>query len=159
MTRETFVSGEAATIAPLPGLPLGAMYLPPNGGTNTAFLETLRVALVHERRGPRGAPMGLELAFATPRAWLQDGKTIRVLDAPTSLGRVSFTIARRGAHVEIVVDAPPTPDLRLRLRLPVGEAIATVAAKGRAVPFETSSGTIDLPRHGRQIRLVARVRG
>ena len=39
--------------------------------TSAAFLETLRMMLVHEARGPSGLPTGLELAFATPRTWLR----------------------------------------------------------------------------------------
>ena len=45
----TFVSGESASIAPLAGPSLyRTMYLPPNGASNAAFLETLRLMLVHE---------------------------------------------------------------------------------------------------------------
>lgn len=159
MTRKTFVAGEAATVAPLAGLRLGAMYLPPNGGTNTAFLETLRVMLVHERRNRQGAPTGLELAFATPRAWLGNGKAIRVRDAPTSFGPVSLAIERRGRTVEISVDAPPTPDLRLRLRLPRGLEIGSIGSGGVAVPFDRASGTIDLSGRAGSVQLVARIRG
>ena len=43
------------------------MYLPPNGASNAAFLETLRLMLVHETTGADGTPAGLELAYATPR--------------------------------------------------------------------------------------------
>lgn len=158
MTRGTFVSGEAATIQPLRSSGLGSMYLPPNGGTGSAFLETLRVALVHERRNARGAPVGLELAFATPRAWLRPGKTIRVERAPTSFGEVSYALTRRGNTVRIVLDAPRAPWLRLRLRLPRGERIERVETAGRSVPFGTATGTIELPSSGeRPLRLVVHV--
>ena len=158
MTRNTFVSGEAATLAPLRGSSLGSMYLPPNGGTSTAFLETLRLSLVHERRDARGAPVALELAFATPRAWLSPGRTIRVDDAPTSFGPVSYAISRHGLMVQVVLEAPPTPALHIRLRLPRGERIARVDADGRSVPFDATTATIEL-RSGaaRSLRLVARV--
>ncbi len=68
MTPDTYVSGESSTVAPLGGAPYRTMYLPPNLGGNATFLETLRLMLVHETRGPAGAPRGLELAFSTPRA-------------------------------------------------------------------------------------------
>ncbi len=160
MTGNTFVSGEAATVAPLDGGTLGSMYQPPNGGTNTAFLETLRLALVHERRNARGAPVGLELAFATPRSWLKSGKTIRVEGAPTSFGPVSYVLSRRGRAVSVVVDAPEAPALRLRLRLPRGERIERierVETNGRPVRFDAATGTIDLPRTAGALQLVARV--
>jgi hypothetical protein len=161
MAPGTFVSGEAATVKPLRGTSLGSMYLPPNGGTGTAFLETLRVMLVHERRGARGRPVGLELAYATPPAWLRPGRSIRVERALTSFGPVSFSLSRRGDSVRIVVDAPRAPALRLRLRLPRGERIERVERVehvGRAVAFDAGSGTLRLPADGRgTLRLVARI--
>jgi hypothetical protein len=158
MTRNTFVAGEAGTVVPLHGDRLGSMYLPPNAGTSTAFLETLRLALVHERRGSRGEPIGLDLAFATPRAWLSDGRTIRALQAPTSFGPVSYVIRRRGDAVQVDLDAPAAPDLRLRLRLPRGLRIERVETAGRRLTFDPVSGTIRLPSGARgALRLVARL--
>ena len=158
MTRGTFVSGEAATVLPLRGERLGSMYLPPNGGTGSAFLETLRVALVHERRDSRGRPIGVDLAFATPRAWLADGKRIQVLRAPTSFGPVSYVIRRRGDVVRVVVEPPPAPSLRLRLRLPSNRRIDRITIAGRQLAFDRVSGTIHLPADvSRTLRLVVRL--
>jgi hypothetical protein len=53
MTPDTFVSGEAVSVLPLGRAYYRKMYMPPNSGANGAFLETLRLMLVHERRGPR----------------------------------------------------------------------------------------------------------
>jgi hypothetical protein len=148
MTPDTYISGESSTVAPLHGSSYRAMYLPPNLGANATFLETLRLMLVHESRGPDGAAArGLELAFSTPRPWLADGKTILVQDAPTSFGPVSYSIERNGSRVHVTVDVPDSPaprTLRLRLRLPDGDRIASVRAAGLAIPFDRKSGTIDL---------------
>ena len=147
MTPDTYISGESSTVAPLHGSSYRAMYLPPNLGANATFLETLRLMLVHETRGPDGAARGLELAFSTPRPWLGDGKTIRVQDAPTSFGPVSYSIERHGSRVHVTVDMPASPaprSLRLRLRLPNGDRIASVRAAGLSIPFDAKSGTIDL---------------
>jgi hypothetical protein len=144
MTLETFVSGEGSTIAPAPGEYYRSMYLPPNSLSNATFLETLRLMLIHETTDESGAPTGLELAYATPRAWLSDGKAIRVRDAPTSFGRISFSIARRGRAVRVTVDPPAAPELRLRLRLPAGERIASVRLAGRPGRYDAKTGTIDL---------------
>ena len=131
MTPNTFVSGEAATVAPLGPTRYRTMYLPPNSGTNATFLETLRLTLVHETRGPRGAPTGLELAFATPRAWLEPGKTISVRNAPTSFGPLSYTAhSQRQSHSHLrrpdresgaeatPTTSPRTSTLRLSTRPP-----------------------------------------
>jgi hypothetical protein len=158
MTPGTFVSGEAATVVPLRGERLGSMYLPPNGGASTSFLETLRVALVHERRDARGRPTGLELAFATPRAWLGDGKRIEVTRAPTSFGPVSYVVRRRTNVVRVDLDVPAAPSIRLRLRLPHGLRIARVEAAGRPLAFDRASGTIRLPSgRAATLELVARL--
>lgn len=76
MTPGTYISGEAISVVPVNGAYYRSMYMPPNSGANASYLETLRQMLVHERRGADGAPVGLDLAFSTPRAWLASGKTI-----------------------------------------------------------------------------------
>ena len=86
MTPGTYISGEAISVVPVNGAYYRSMYMPPNSGANASYLETLRQMLVHERRGTSGAPVGLDLAFSTPRAWLADGKTIGVTGAATSFG-------------------------------------------------------------------------
>ena len=147
MTPDTYISGESSTVTPLRGSSYRSMYLPPNLGANATYLETLRLMLVHETRGPSGAPRSLELAFSTPRPWLADGKTILVKDAPTSFGHVSYSIERHGPLVHVTVDTPAAPaprSLRLRLRLPDGDRIASVRASGLAIPFDSKTGTIDL---------------
>jgi len=126
------------------------MLLPPNSGANAAFLETLRLLLVHETRGANGAPTGLELAFATPRGWLETGKTIRVRGAPTSFGPVSYTLRRESGEVTATLAVPVAPELRLRLRLPAGARITSVHLGARPLPYDARSGTIDLAgEHGR----------
>ncbi len=144
MTPGTYVSGEAISVVPVNGAYYRSMYMPPNSGANASYLETFRQLLVHERRGPSGAPAGLDLAFSTPRAWLADGKTISVQQAPTSFGPVSFSIARTGTRVDVDVTAPPKAGVRIRLRLPAGERVRRVSLG----VLHAASGTIDLD--GRQ---------
>ncbi len=149
ITRGTYLAGEAASVAPLGGRFYRSMYLPPNNDGAATFLETLRLMLVHERRARDGAPSGLDLAFATPRPWLRDGKTIAVREAPTSFGTVGFSITRHGDDVRIEITPPESlagGTLRLRLRLPAGLSVAAVGADGVVVPFDRASGTIDFTR-------------
>jgi hypothetical protein len=159
MAPDTFVSGEGATVFPLHGELDRTMLLPPNSGAAATFLETLRLLLVHETRGPDGSPTGLELAFATPRSWLDDGRTITVRGAPTSFGPVSYTLRRDGETVRAALTVPAAPAVRLRLRLPAGERITVVRLEGRLVPYDARTDTIDLSgRHG-HLALVATLAG
>jgi hypothetical protein len=147
MTPNTFVSGEAATVAPLRGASYRSMYMPPNTASNSAFLETLRLMLVHERRDKDGSPVGLDLAFATPRPWLGDGKSIAVNAAPTSFGSLTYDLHRDGNHVTGTVVVPsrrPPATLHLRLRVPHGARIEAVRVNGRRRPVDLRTGTIDL---------------
>ncbi|HVV58800.1 MAG TPA: hypothetical protein VHC45_10580 [Gaiellaceae bacterium] len=151
MTANTFVSGEAASLTPLPGTSFRAMYLPPNSASNAAFLETLRVLLVHETADGHGRPHGLQLAYATPRGWLAAGKRISVDRVPTSFGPVSFTLAAGAHRVRATVDVPPRPPaaLSLRLRLPAGRRVVAATLAGRPVRVDRATGTLDLSgRHG-----------
>ena len=143
MTPNTFVSGEAASVAPLAGRHYRSMYLPPNGASNAAFLETLRSLLVHEIRDAEGAPTGLELAFATPRPWLRAGRRIAVRRAPTSFGPVTYSLEARSDTIRAIVEPPvrPAPKTlqaprpaaaRPARRVGDGERDAARAAGGRA---------------------------
>ena len=147
MTPGTFVSGEAASVSPLRGEYYRSTYLPPNAASNASFLETLRLMLVHETRGPTGAPNGLELAFATPRAWLEPGKRIAVDDLPTSFGPVSFAITRFEDRVRVRVEVPGRERIRslnLRLRLPRGDRVLRATLDGRRLRVGGDGETLDL---------------
>jgi hypothetical protein len=147
MTPNTFVSGEAATVAPLRGASYRSMYMPPNTASNSAFLETLRLMLVHETRDKDGSPVGLELAFSTPRAWLGDGKTIAVNAAPTSFGPLTYSLHREGNRLigsVLVPSGHPPRTLRLRVRLPHRVEIRAVRVNGQRRPVDRRTGTIDL---------------
>jgi hypothetical protein len=156
LTPGTYVTGEAASVAPLGRERYRTMYLPPNNDGGAAFLETLRLMLVHETRGPEGAPAGIELAYATPRAWLADRRRIAVHAAPTSFGAVSYSIERHGSTVTAQVDLPrvPPPVVRIRLRLPRGVRVAAARIDGRPAHVE-ADGTLTLPRRGGTILVVA----
>jgi hypothetical protein len=159
MTPGTYVAGEAASVAPLPDAYYRAMYLPPNGASNGAFLETLRLLLVHETPGRDGYPRGLELAYATPRGWLRPGGRIAVREAPTSFGPLSFTIRASRDSVRVSIDVPERAELRtlsLRLRLPRRSRITSVLLDG--LPYGRLEGeTIALPPRPGRVELIARV--
>ena len=148
MTAETYVSGEAVSVLPVDGAYDRTMFMPPNSGANASYLETLHELLIHERRGPLGAPAGLDLAFSTPRGWLADGQEIDVRDAPTSFGAVTYSLTRSGRTIEGQLVLPAGAKCRLRLRLPAGERLIRVLVGATAVAVDRA-GTIDLgTRHG-----------
>jgi hypothetical protein len=148
MTENTFVSGEGATVSPIAGNHYRSMYLPPNSTSNATFLECLRLLLVHETTTPRGSPRGLELAYATPRAWLAPGKRIVVREAPTSFGPISYSIDSARSAVAVRLEVPnraPIASLRLRLRRPRPQKIKRVELDGHPYPhFGRRAETIDL---------------
>jgi len=142
MTPGTYISGEAVSVLPVRGAYHRTMFMPPNSGANASFLGTLREVLVHER------PDGLDLAFSTPRAWLAGGRTIVVRRAPTSFGKVTYSLACRGRTIVGRLVLPSGTRTRLRLRLPAGEHIDRVLVGSTPVAVDRT-GTIDLGRrHG-----------
>jgi hypothetical protein len=161
MTPGTFVAGEAVSVTPLGPDYFRSTYLPPNAASNASFLETLRLTLVHETRDRSGAPRGLELAYATPRAWLAPGRTISVRELPTSFGPISYSIESESRVIRVSVDVPVRirqASLRFRFRLPPGRRIARVFLDGgelRRVGVE--GDTIDLSGHTGRLVLVARI--
>ncbi len=160
MTPGTFVAGEAASVTPLPGQHGRSMYLPPNGAANATYLGTLRLLLVHETLDAKSRPTGLELAYATPRAWLEAGKRIAVRRAPTSFGPLSYSIRSSKNVVRVSIDVPrgSLRALSVRLRLPHGDRITRALLGGG--PLAVDEGTIELPtRPGRLDVLVAVERG
>jgi hypothetical protein len=157
----TYVAGEAASVTPRRGERYRTMYLPPNNTVPATLLETLRLTLLHETVGADGVPQGLELAFATPRAWLADGKSIAVHGAPTSFGPLSYSLVRRGGRVDAVVVPPSSPSparLRLRVRLPRGEHVWRAELGGRALAVGRAD-TIDLPTGRGELRVALSVGG
>jgi len=158
MTPDTFVAGEATSVVPVGDSYYRTSYMPPNLGANSTFLETLRLMLVHETRGPRGAARGLELAFATPRSWLRSGREIRVVNAPTSFGRLSYSIARRGQTIRVLVGALPAARfIRIRLRVPQDEQIREIRMGGRRIRVGSATATVTLPYGRDEVRLRATV--
>ena len=77
------------------------------------------------------------LGLAAPRAWLADGKEIRVERAPTYYGTMSMTMASQAGSGRIYgVDQDAGSfrprELLVRLRHPEGKKIRSVTVNGRA---------------------------
>jgi hypothetical protein len=122
------------------------MHRPPNSANNAFFLEALRLTLVHETTDASGSPRGLELAYSTPRAWLEPGQRIDVRRLQTSFGPISYSIDAGPTAVRVALDVPAglTGPLRLRLRLPAGQRLGAVTVGGRPFDRFADPETIDL---------------
>ena len=94
------------------------------------FMERFRDMLVQED----GA--GLWLARAVPRAWLEQGKKVRVTGAPTYFGPVSYEIASDVEHgkVSATIEIPSRREpvaVFLRLRHPQALPLKSVTVNGK----------------------------
>lgn len=150
LTRDTFVGAEGTGLKPLDefGRP---MYLPPNTSANAFFLWTLRYLLVQDwDANDDGKPDTLRLCFATPRAWLEGGKRIKVSNAPTAFGPMSLEMNSDLKHHKILahVSLPtrnPAGRTLLRARVPAGWKVVC-ARSGQSVFRTHEEGTIDISR-------------
>ena len=159
-TRDTFICGEGASIVPIHGNGR-QMFLPPNSAGNAHYLQLLRYMLVQDYDLDDDArPETLRLLFATPRRWLEDGKTIKIERAPTMFGEVSAVVTSNLSSGEVTADLKlpakgPTKTL-LRLRLPEGHRVSGAEANGQKLNVENGE-TIDVSASRGDVTLRARV--
>ena len=107
----------------------GQYFCPPS--TDGAWFELYRNMLIQEREDD-----SLLLLQATPRKWLEQGKTITVERAPTYYGRLSIKV--KGLTVENQIHAEvETPNRRrpktllIRFRHPAGRPLKSVIVNGQ----------------------------
>jgi hypothetical protein len=127
--------------------PYGSWYGPgPDGGRNFIY----RRMLVQEDGED------LLLAWAVPRAWLEDGKKITVAEAPTYFGPMDYEIQSNVSqgHIQAVIippqrNPPPGMKLKIRFRHPQKANIQRVSIGGK--PWHNHSGdTITIPASGQE---------
>jgi hypothetical protein len=139
MTRGTFIGGEGSRF--VHGDANGrSFYLPPNSTSSATWLITLRYLLIQDWDLDEDArPDTLRLLFAAPRQWLADGRQIRVSNAPTQFGPVSFRAASKlsEGYVEVHVTPPPraVKTMLLRAPLPDGWKVESVEIDGIRAPI------------------------
>jgi hypothetical protein len=103
----------------------------------------------------------LWLGKAVPRAWLVNGKTVAVRDAPTRWGRIAFSIQSHMDSKRITADIKLPANLRpttvLRLRAPDHATLKSVTLNGAPwTNFDPEAETIRIPASaGHSIALVA----
>jgi hypothetical protein len=107
------------------------------------------------------ASHALWLAKAMPRAWLNDGQSIAVSNAPTQWGLISFAIHShiQAGRVEASLKLPTTPPpggIKLRLRVPEGYRLQAVTLNGSACEWDHARETVTMPAApGKPVDLVA----
>ena len=147
-TRQTFISGEGASLTPVDA-DGRIFYCPPNSAANAHFLSMLRALLVQDPDlDDDGRPETLRLLFATPKRWLADGQSITVERAPTAFGEVSVRLTSHLAAGEILaaVSLPERqiPDrILLRARVPDGWRVTRCLTPTGPLPTDPQ-GTVNL---------------
>jgi hypothetical protein len=147
-TRNTFISGEGCSFTPVDeGGRL--LYCPPNSAANAHFLSMFRYLLVQDwDLDDDGKPETLRLLFATPKRWLEDGKTINVERAPTAFGPVSMRVESKLSQGEVVADLDlpernaPKHTL-VRIRVPDGWKVVSAKAGAQDLKVD-AQGTADI---------------
>jgi hypothetical protein len=113
----------------------------PHGWFAAEYVSLLRNMLVRER------PDGIALMSALSPAWLKPGKAVSVHDAPTTYGKVSFTLRPNdgGARLEWHADVPegtsihwPLPDFATDVKA------GNLEKDGRTILLPSRSGTLDV---------------
>ncbi len=147
-TRNTFICGEGCDLTPMDA---GGriFYCPPNSAANAHFLSMLRYLLVQDwDLDSDGKPETLRLGFATPKRWLEDGKTLKVERAPTAFGEVSWRMNSNLKNNEVLVDLNlPTRNqadkILFRARVPDGWRVTAAQLNGKKLEAD-DKGTVNL---------------
>ena len=85
----------------------------------------------------------LHLGKAIPRDWIASGQPIGIKGAPTRWGRVDLSLqgGEKSLNGEIIFHGQSRPEeVRLRLRLPMGERLSRVKLNGKAVKTIREAG-------------------
>jgi hypothetical protein len=95
-----------------------------------------------------GEPETLRLGFATPKRWLEDGKTIKVERAPTAFGPVSFRMESHLNRGEIIAEIDPPhrnwpKRILFRARVPDGWKVVSAEAANETLNTDPN-GTLDI---------------
>jgi hypothetical protein len=166
LDHETFVSRETGLLY-TSDLHVRSAYRVPDMSdpvpcSSAVALHFLREMLATEDlAGPGSLAGDLRLLSAVPRAWLADGKTIRIGRLPTHFGPVTVEVrsAAAAGRIEARVVPPDRQSLRaikLCLRHPAARPIRSVTVNGQAwKEFDPGSERIVLPRAATPYHVVA----
>lgn len=165
MDHETFISRETNLLY-ASDLHVRSSYRVPEMSdpipcSSAVAVQWLRQMLLSEELAGAGEYSGnLLLLSGVPRAWLGDGQCIRVRDAPTHFGPVSFEVrsAAGSGRIEATVQPPVRNACRavkLRLRHPESRPIRSVTVDGQPWSGVDGAGEwISLPPRAELLQIV-----
>jgi hypothetical protein len=119
----------------------GPLYKTPD---ESKFIQWMRSMLILETDN------GLELGLGVPKAWMEDGKTIKIERAATFYGPLAMTIASQSnsnqaeAQIQLAQTLPPK-SIAIRLRHPQGLPLQSAQANGKPAPIDRARQLIQLP--------------
>ncbi len=151
MTRHTYVASEGSPFIGYNthnGGWVSPDYSFPNSAANAETLGMLRSMLILEELRDNRETGDIHLLAGVPRAWLQEGKRIRVANAPSYFGPISFQVESARGTITARIQ-PPTRDrwrrLLLHLPHPGRRAIRQVTVNGSPhTDFDSERGLIRL---------------
>ncbi len=162
MSRRLYVSSEGSPFTGYNsknGGLVDADYSFPNSAANAEMLSMLRSMLILEELEDNRETGDIWLLKGVPRAWLEDGKQIRVVNAPTYFGDISFEVASALKRNSVTASIqPPARDpyrhIVLVLRHPRSVPIRSVTVNGRThADFDPQQGAIRLAAGPRAFKI------
>lgn len=130
----------------------GPLYKTPD---ECKFIQWLRAMLILEREP------NLHLCWGTPRAWLQDGKAIKLERAATYFGKLDLEVRSAvaqdtiSARVRLVPTGKPA-SIWLRLRHPEAKAMKSAAVNRQPAPVDVLRECVALPAGSTQWEVEAK---
>lgn len=130
----------------------GPLYKTPD---ECKFVNYMRNMLIYEEGDQ------LRLGTGVPRAWMEDGKSIRITRAATFFGQMDMTIVSHVAQgrIEASITLPTRNPARggvLKLRHPAGKPMKRVTINGSDWrDFDASAELIPLPAESGKLQVVA----
>ncbi len=126
----------------------------PNSASNADTLLMLRNALVMEELKDNVETGDIDLLRGAPRAWLDNGKQIRLARMPTYFGGISMQVTAERRVVRAAIEAPPrSARLLLHLRRPL-KSVLVNGSDHRDCDFE--NGVVRLSPGDRRYSVEAR---
>ncbi len=137
---------------PYPGRGDGPLYKTPD---ESKFIQWVRQMLILERDD------ALELGLGVPRAWMTEGRRVRVERAATWFGRLDLELTSHvtAGQIRAAVQWRPTEKpraIRLRLRHPNGRPLKSAEVNGRAAAIDAARQLIALPVNATRWEVIGR---